>query len=239
MKRGTIQDDVIRSKELGEDVPILIYVPAGFSPMYTYSFLLCQDGKDYFQMGRIPRVADELLDQEEIENMIIVGIPYTNIDDRREKYHPDGIKQKAYIRFLAHEVVPYLNEKFPGHNDRFRRALAGDSLAATVSLMAALTYPNLFGKVIMHSPFVDSSVMKAVEQADNDLVLSLYHVIGTDETNVKMTNGETADFLTSNRALHSLLSKKKFDYFYDEFDGGHMWTYWQPDMKRALLKMFE
>src|SRR4051794_38363656 len=110
MRRGSIQDDVIHSKELGEDVPILIYVPADFSPMYTYSFLLCQDGKDYFQMGRIPRVADELLDQEEIENMIIVGIPYTNIDDRREKYHPDGIKQNAYIRFLAHEVVPYLDE---------------------------------------------------------------------------------------------------------------------------------
>jgi enterochelin esterase-like enzyme len=238
MKRGTIQDDVIHSKELGEDVPILIYVPANFSPMYTYSFLLCQDGKDYFQMGRIPRVADELLDQEEIENIIIVGIPYNNIDDRREKYHPDGAKQKAYIRFLAHEVVPYLDDKFPGHNDRFGRALAGDSLAATVSLMTALEYPNLFGKVIMHSPFVDSTVMNAVEQAE-DHPLSLYHVIGTGESEVKMTNGETADFLTPNRTLHSLLINKKFDYFYEEFDGGHVWTYWQPDLKRALSKMFE
>ncbi|OLN23861.1 hypothetical protein BTO30_02660 [Domibacillus antri] len=239
MKRGTIQDDIIHSKELGEEIPILIYVPADFSPMFTYSFLICQDGKDYFQMGRLPRVADELLEQEEIENMIIVGVPYNNKNDRREKYHPDGAKQKAYIRFLAHEVVPYLDEKFPGHNVSFGRALAGDSLAATVSLMAALEYPNLFGKVLMHSPYVDSTVLNAVDTADDTHHLSLYHVIGTGETEVKMTNGETADFLTPNRALHSLLLTKKFDYFYDEFDGGHVWTYWQPDMKRALSMMFE
>lgn len=237
MKRGTIQDHLIQSKELNEEIPVLIYVPADFSPIFTYTFLICQDGKDYFQMGRIPRLADELLAAEEIENIIIVGIPYQNKQDRRDKYHPEGKKQKAYIRFLANEVVPYLDKTFPGHGDRFGRALAGDSLAGTVSLMAALAHPNLFGKVLMHSPYVDHQVIHAVEQSAT--LPSLYHVIGTEETLVNMTNGETADFLTPNRALYSLLSEKKADYFYDEFPGGHVWTHWQPDMKRALLKMFE
>ncbi|OES43906.1 alpha/beta hydrolase [Domibacillus iocasae] len=237
MKRGTIQDHLIHSNELNEDISFLVYIPADFSPMFSYTFLICQDGKDYFQMGRLPRVADELLFEEEIEPLIIVGIPYNDKHDRREKYHPEGVKQKAYIRFLAHELVPYLEEQFPGHSGRFGRALAGDSLAGTVSFMAALEHPDLFGRVLMHSPFVDSTVIHKAEQAKT--LPSLYHMIGTEETDVLMTNGERADFLTPNRALHSFLADKTTDYFYDEFTGGHTWTYWQKDMKPALLKMFE
>ncbi|MEM1504273.1 alpha/beta hydrolase-fold protein [Domibacillus sp. 8LH] len=237
MKRGTIQDHFIHSAELGEDVSFLVYVPADFSPMFSYTFLICQDGKDYFQLGRLPRLADELLEAEEIEPLIMVGIPYLNKHDRREKYHPDGVQQAAYIRFLANELVPYLDEQFPGHGNRFGRALAGDSLAGTVSFMTALKHPDLFGRVLMHSPFVDSTVMNLAESAET--LPSLYHVIGTEETDVLMTNGERADFLTPNRALSSLLSGKRTDYFYEEFAGNHTWTYWQKDMKRALLKMFE
>ena len=73
------------SKELGESLNILVYLPANFSPLYKYNLLIAQDGKDYFQLGRIARVADELLENGEIENVIIVGIPYRNVQDRRKK----------------------------------------------------------------------------------------------------------------------------------------------------------
>ncbi|WP_100330615.1 alpha/beta hydrolase [Bacillus xiapuensis] len=239
IKRGTIQDEKIYSKELGEDIELFIYLPANFSPLYKYSLLIAQDGKDYFQLGRIPRIADELLASEEIEPLIIVGVPYANVQDRRRKYHPDGEQQAAYIRFLAHELVPFLDEKYPIHPVGSGRALAGDSLAATVSLMAALRYPHTFGKVIMHSPYVDDKVLAAVREAEEYKQISLYHVIGQGETKVKMTNGEIADFLTPNRKLRELCKEKGFDSFYDEFDGIHTWKYWQPDLKRALLHMFE
>ncbi|MFK2825784.1 esterase family protein [Bacillus sp. B190/17] len=238
-KRGTIHDEKIYSKELNEEVELLVYLPANFSPLYKYSLLIAQDGKDYFQMGRIPRIADELLEEEQIENVIIVGVPYRNVQDRWDKYHPDGSKQEAYIRFLAHELVPFLDEKYPGYHVGYGRALAGDSLAATVSLMAALHYPHTFGKVIMHSPHVDHKVLQAVNEAKDFKHLSLYHVIGLEETNVTRMNGETDDFLSPNRELHRLFSEKGFDCFYDEFQGGHSWKFWQPDLKRALLTMFE
>jgi len=32
--------------------------------------------------------------------------------------------------------------------------------------------------------------------------------------------------------------EKNFRYFYDEFNGGHLWKFWQPDLRRALKKMF-
>ena len=43
---------------------------------------------------------------EEIENVIVVGVPYKSVSERRRLYHPEGDRHEAYLRFLAHELVP-------------------------------------------------------------------------------------------------------------------------------------
>ncbi|MDQ0215634.1 enterochelin esterase-like enzyme [Oikeobacillus pervagus] len=234
IQHGTITDFTIESKELNEEISFLVYLPENFSPLYKYHLLITQDGKDYFQLGRIPRLADEFLAKGEIENVIIVGIPYKNVKDRRKKYHPDGEENKAYIRFIAHELLPFLEEKYPTFQMGKGRALMGDSLGATVSLMTALQYPHTFGKVVLQSPYVDKSVLQAVEQCTELHQLDIYHIIGKGETEVKTTDGKIADFLTPNRELHQLFQKMGKDTFYEEFEGNHTWKFWQPDLKRAL-----
>ncbi|RWR05534.1 esterase family protein [Siminovitchia fortis] len=236
--QGTITEIEFDSKELDEKLELLIYLPAAYSPLYKYSLLIVQDGKDYFQMGRLTRFADELLAGEKIENLIIAGIPYKNVKDRRQKYHPDGEKNEAYIRFLAHELVPWLEKRYPTSSVGKCRALMGDSLAATVSLMAAIEYPHTFGKVILHSPYVDDKVLSAVRSHKEPYLLDIYHVIGKDEIEIKFSQERVEDFLTPNRELHQAFEENGFDSFYDEFDGGHSWKYWQPDVKRALAMMF-
>ncbi|MDP4161772.1 MAG: esterase family protein [Bacillota bacterium] len=236
--RGTIKELTLYSNALDEEMQILVYVPANFSPLYKYSLVIAQDGRDYFQLGRIGRVADELLSERQIENIIIAGIPYKNVEDRRKKYHPDGAQQQNYIRFLAHELVPFLDKEYPTYHMGSTRALIGDSLAATVSLMTALQYPHTFGKVLLQSPYVDDTVLEAVKAFSQHQLLDIYHVIGTQEIAVKTTDGKTSNFLQPNRELSQLLSERNKTYFYDEFEGDHTWTYWQPDLKRAIKKMF-
>ncbi len=236
--RGKIKEIVFTSNELGEDISLIVYLPASFSPLYKYSLVIMQDGKDYFQLGRIGRTADELLKNQEIENIIIVGIPYKDVTDRRKKYHPDGEQHRAYSRFLAHELVPFLDKEFPTYQMGMGRTLMGDSLAATASLMTALQYPHTFGKVILQSPMVNEKVLEKVNQMEQPHLLSVYHVIGKDETEVHIQPDDIRDFLTPNRELSTLFTEKNFPYFYDEFEGNHTWTYWQPDLKRAFRKMF-
>ncbi len=235
--RGTVNELSLFSNELNEEIKMLVYLPANYSTLYKYSLLIAQDGKDYFQLGRIPRVADELLDQKEIENTIIVGIPYQDVQDRRRKYHPEGEQNDKYIRFLAHELAPFLDQTYPTYHMGMGRALIGDSLAATVSLMTALKYPNTFGKVILQSPYVDEKVLKAVENFNDPQLLSIYHIIGKGETEVKTTDGQVKDFLQPNRQLHELFQRLQYHSFYEEFEGEHTWKYWQPDLKRALKMM--
>ncbi|WP_223592783.1 alpha/beta hydrolase [Neobacillus bataviensis] len=236
--KGTIKELTIYSKELGEEMQLLIYLPANFSPLYKYSLLIAQDGRDYFQLGRIGRLADEYLYEKEIENLIIVGVPYKNVEDRRKKYHPEGVQTQSYIRFLAHELVPFLDQEFPTYHMGSTRALIGDSLGATVSLMTALQYPHTFGKVLLQSPYVDQKVLELVADLPEPQLLDIYHIIGKQETEVQMTNGKVGDFLTPNRQLSKLLKERPFTYFYEEFNGNHTWTYWQPDLRRALKMLF-
>ncbi len=74
------------------------------------------------------------------------------------------MKNAAYIRFLAHELAPYIDENYPTYQMGKGRVLIGDSLGGTVSFMTALMYPHTFGKVVMQSPFVDETVMNLAKE---------------------------------------------------------------------------
>lgn len=236
--KGTIKEATLFSNALGEEITLLIYLPPSFSPLYKYHLLIAQDGKDYFQFGRIGRVADELLANHQIAETIIVGIPYSSVQDRREKYHPDGPQNKAYIRFLAHELIPYLDEQFPTYQMGLGRGLIGDSLGATVSLMTALKYPHTFGKIMLQSPLVNEEVLERIRQFDSYHLLEIDHIIGTGETAVQTTIQTTEDFLTPNRELAQLLKSTNSEYTYEEFNGNHTWKHWQPYIAKMLVRMF-
>ena len=238
MDKGTIKDVTFFSNALNEELELLMYIPANYSPLYEYNILIASDGRDYFQLGGIPRLAYQLIDDYIIENVIIVGVPYKNAADRRRKYIPTGDQFEAYMRFLAHELVPYLDEEFSTPQMGSSRALIGDSMAATISLLAAIHYPNIFGKAILQSPYVDEHVLQAVRDAKHTDLLSTYHIIGLREKEVILKDKTVKDFLTPNRALHELFIERGIETFYEEIDGNHTWVSWKPDLKRALIEIF-
>ncbi|MED3648355.1 esterase family protein [Halalkalibacterium halodurans] len=235
---GKLYEETLTSHYLNDELKLMFYLPPNYTPLYSYDVLIAQDGQDYFQMGRIARQVETLIKDGEIRDVIVVGVPYKDVKQRRKRYHPKGEEMEAYTRFLACELVPYLDETFQTHPLSTGRTLAGDSLAGTVSLLTALQYPTLFGQVMVHSPYVDDTVLQAVRAYERGDTLSIYHRIGTEETNVKTTNGEILDFLTPNRELANLIKTKAFTYDYDEFPGDHTWTYWQKDLAQGLITLF-
>lgn len=237
-RKGTMIEQEIDSKYLDEVMTLKIYQPEAFSSLYKYHICIMQDGNDYYQLGRAATLSDRLHAQDEIENTVLVGIHYNDKYDRREKYHPSGVKQDAYIKFLVYEVVPLLDDLLPTYHMGHSRALMGDSLAGTLALMTALRYPHTFGKVIMQSPYVDDTVMDAARNAKDIHSIDIYHTIGTEETEVETTAGTKEDFLAPNRALNKFLEDKGVSYIYHEVEGEHTWKAWQKDLKRALTSMF-
>jgi enterochelin esterase-like enzyme len=231
---GKTEEITIYSHSLQEELTLLVYKPSNYSSLYKYHLVIAQDGQDYFNLGRIARVTEELIQEKRIPNTIIVGIPYQNVRDRKDKYHPEGTQKDAYIRFLAHELVPYLDDQYPTYQMGRGRVLIGDSLGATISILAGLQYPHTFGKIAMQSPYVDETVINKVENFPSPHLLQLYHTYGTKEDAVKTTDGTIKDFVAPNQSLAKLIKNKSFESLCDQFEGDHTWTYWQPDLKNAL-----
>ncbi|WP_342745027.1 alpha/beta hydrolase [Oceanobacillus timonensis] len=239
-RKGKMFEKEIHSSFLEEMMTLQIYHPETFSDAYPYEICIMQDGKDYFQMGRVATLSDKLHDEEALHNVVFVGIHYKDKYDRRKKYHPSGEQNEAYIHFLVREVVPYLDELIPAHQAGKKRSIIGDSLAGTLALMTAMKYPHLFEKAGLQSPYVDDTVLAYIEQTSSLAALDIYHTIGTKETDVHMSDGNTADFVEPNRQLHQALKKSGAAYTYYELaDGIHTWKYWQNDMRRLLTTLFD
>lgn len=236
-KKGMIHEEKLYSEELAEYMDVLTYLPSSFSPLYSYHVIIAQDGHDYFRLGRVARQVEALMKDEQIEKSIVVGIPYKNVRERRNTYRPDGEKFEAYKRFLAKELVSYIDQSFPTYQVGSGRTLIGDSLGATISLMTALDYPNLFGNVILQSPYVDTQVLQAVHDSASLQLIRIYHQIGRKETEVHTSDNQVLDFVKPNQELKQLLENKNGIYHFESFDGDHKWTFWQPLITTALKKM--
>ena len=235
-RKGKMDAIEINSTYLNETLEVTWYLPEGFTPFNDYQIAYMQDGKDYFQMGRIATLSDRLHDEAAINPTIFVGIHYQDRYDRWDKYHPEGKQHDAYTAFLMKEAVPTVEDAL--HIEPVSRALIGDSLAGTFAWMTATTFPSSFQKIIMQSPLVNEHVLTRARTAKHIQSMEIFHSVGLEETAVATTNGETMDFLQPNRELHKILKTKCKPYFYDEFDGNHTWKYWQRDLPDILIRMF-
>ncbi|WEG11899.1 alpha/beta hydrolase-fold protein [Pullulanibacillus sp. KACC 23026] len=238
MSNAQIQDHAIPSKELDEVISTRLYLPPNYSPLYTYPLIIAQDGPDYFDLGRLGTTLNQLLNENELEKVIVCGIPYPDPLTRWHRYHPEGDHHEAYLRFLHRELLPSLRRDFAVETLASGVTLMGDSLGATVSLLAALTYPQSFGNLILQSPFINTTLLNRIEKGLPS-TLTVYHSVGRNETEVKTTLGKVENFFTANQALAKHLSQNTISsYSYVEHDGVHTWSSWQEDLKKALLHLF-
>lgn len=236
---GTMEEYVIKSFYLQEEMPLKMFKPEHFSLDQMYNICIAHDGDHYFQLGRLATLSDEMHKENKIEQTVFVGIHFKTRKERRMKYHPDGVLNEAYTNFLVYEVVPFIDQIIPSVRTGQARTLMGDSLAGTLALMTAERFPNTFGRVIMQSPYVNKTVIRRLEHSTSLSQLDIYHTIGTAETAVEGSDGKIIEFVQPNRKINDIISKQCHNYYYEEIDGGdHTWRYWQDDLRKSLLKMF-
>ncbi|WP_062231474.1 alpha/beta hydrolase [Fictibacillus sp. FJAT-27399] len=232
--QGTVYEETIHSKELNEEIPLLIYLPPAFTTLKKYPVLIAQDGPDYFQLGRLASTADDMIQANEIEEMIIIGIFHKRGEDRHHKYHPKGEKHNAYIRFMSLDLPSYVQEKFNTYLLGSGMCLLGDSLGGYVSLRCGISFPRTFGKLIVQSPYVEQQILNDVRSFTGYELLTLYHSVGKEESRFESVDGFIKDFLSPNRELSDWFLNKGFDYCYEEFEGSHLWSDWQVNLRPAL-----
>lgn len=237
-RKGNMFEKEIDSVYLQENILVKVYEPEEYDPTYEINVCFMQDGDDYFQLGRVATISDELHEEYDIVNTYFVGIQYTDRYDRLKKYHPEGEQNEAYIQFLMKEVIPFIDEYLPINPLGTKRTLMGDSLAGTFALMTALAHPDTFQQVIMQSPYVNAAVLKAVEETTLTHIM-IYHSLGLQEENVATTVLGKVNFIKPNQQLAHILAQNFSNYTYEEIaEGNHTWKYWQQEIPDIIRHMF-
>jgi enterochelin esterase-like enzyme len=236
LSKRTVVRKEIESVHLHETRSLRIFLPPDYDEFLSYPVIYCQDGEDFFNFGRVATFAQEGIKQQGLKPMIIVGI---DVDKRKrtEEYAPDGSIHADYLSFFVKELIPFIDSTFAAHQDRESRILAGDSLGATVSIHLALAYPEYFGKVISLSGAFFHRTREAIKQSKDLSNLSMYMLIGLDETEVKTGRG-TFDFLEENRKTKAFLEQQGVQIHYQEEEGTHIWGFWQTYVPKALSHFF-
>jgi predicted alpha/beta superfamily hydrolase len=140
----------IRSRELDAEVKLRVLLPSGYheNPHRRHSVAYMQDGNNVFfpdeaflgRHWRVPEVVEKLDAMDLVEPPIIVGV---QPGDRMAWYTDPGYR--AYGRFLAVELKPYVDAAFRTLPGAARTAVIGSSLGGVASFYAAWSHPRRFG----------------------------------------------------------------------------------------------
>ncbi|CAI8776693.1 MULTISPECIES: alpha/beta hydrolase [Brevibacillus] len=234
--KRTIMKEEVPSIHVDTPRSVKVYLPPGYNELLSYPVVYCQDGNDFFTMGRIATISNQLILEEGIEPYIVVGVSVDR-NKRTSEYSPSGSRNAAYQRFFTEELIPYIEERYPVRRDPGSRILAGDSLGGTVSLHLALEHPDLFPQVLALSGAFFQTTLDPLLNQSSLSWLRIWMVVGLDETAVETSAG-TFDFVQWNREAKQILEDKQATLSYREKPGNHVWGLWQKELPDALRYFF-
>ena len=238
-------NDYVKRTIIKEEVPSAIlkltrsckvYLPPGYNELLSYPVIYCQDGNEFFTMGRVATIANQLILEEDIQPMIIVGVSVDR-SRRTSEYSATGELNEKYKRFFIEELIPYMEQRYPIRGNTESRVIAGDSLGGTVSLHLTLDHPELFTKLISLSGAFFEPSQKRIQQESDLSWLDMWMVVGLDETEVETSIG-TYDFVDLNRRTKTILEQANVQLDYRERSGRHVWGLWQSQLPEAIRHFF-
>lgn len=226
--QGKIDTITYPSKTVGTDRRALIYTPPGFSKKNKYPILYLLHGiggdeKEWLNGGKPQVILDNLYADKKIEPMIVV-MPNGRAmkDDRAGGNIFDSAKVQAFATFekdLLHDLIPYIEKKYPVLTDRENRAIAGLSMGGGQSLNFGLGNLDKFAWVGGFSSAPNTKTPEELfpdpEAAKNKLKL------------LWISCGDNDGLIRFSQRTHDYLYEKNVPHIYYIEPGGHDFKVWK------------
>ena len=226
--QGKIDTITYPSKTVGTDRRALIYTPPGFSKKNKYPILYLLHGiggdeKEWLNGGKPQVILDNLYADKKIEPMIVV-MPNGRAmkDDRAGGNIFDSAKVQAFATFekdLLHDLIPYVEKKYPVLTDRENRAIAGLSMGGGQSLNFGLGNLDKFAWVGGFSSAPNTKTPEELfpdpEAAKNKLKL------------LWISCGDNDGLIRFSQRTHDYLYEKNVPHIYYIEPGGHDFKVWK------------
>ena len=233
---GRIDELIIHSNAFGKRT-FGLYVPPRFRRTRRYPVLIVHDGHDYLRYAALGTVLDNLIGRLEIPDMIVA---LTSSPDRLREYADD----ERHARFLADDLVPYLERRLPIDSRPQARCVMGASFGAVASLSAAWRRPGMFGNLVLQSgsfAFTDIGDRNHRGPLFDPVVAFMNHFRARPMAvaeRVFVSCGTYESLIYENRSLVPLLQSTGMDVRYVEARDGHNWENWRDRLREALSWLF-
>ncbi len=237
---GKIDTITYHSKTVGTDRRALIYTPPGYSKDKKYPVLYLLHGiggdeKEWFTNGHPEVIFDNLYAENKIEPMIVV-LPNGRAmkDDRAVGNIFAKDKVEAFATFekdLLHDLIPFIEKKYPVIKDREHRAIAGLSMGGGQSLNFGLGNLDEFAWVGGFSSAPNTKEPKELlpnpEEAKKKLKL------------LWISCGDKDGLITFSKRTHDYLKANDVPHIYYVDHGYHDWNVWKNSLYMFSQLLFK
>lgn len=232
---GTVRRHIFHCAVTGLEEVCLVYTPANFDSARKYPVLYLQHGygeneTGWVYQGHVARIADRLLHEGAMEEMLIVMADGMARRTRRER------EFELFPRILLEDLIPFIEGHYPVLTDKWHRSMAGLSMGSYQTSRVTLTHPELFGWAGLFSGFLRSPWRDRDEAhlallndnaAFNAAFRLFYRAMGTEDNYFDR-------FLEDD----ALLEGRSLDICRRTFPGGHDWSTWRRCIHDFLPMLF-
>ncbi len=237
---GSVTRHLFYSTVTGKHEICLVYLPPAFDFRKKYPVLYLQHGygeneTGWVFQGHTDRIADRLLQEGRMEEMIIV---MGNGMVRMEGMEEDRQMQRSlFTRLLLADVIPFIEAKYPVKTDKWSRAMAGLSMGSYQTSIVTLSNPRMFGYAGLFSGFLrapwggeDSGHLSLLDRPEEfaESFRVFYRAMGTED-----------QFFDRFAADDAFLEGKQIRCIRKTFPGGHDWTVWRRCLYDFLPMLFQ
>ena len=231
--RGRLEEVAVESAAFGEERRLRIYVPAAPAPPAGYSLLVAHDGEDYRRFSDLRPVLDNLIAAGGLAPLLVAL--HQPGPERLVEYAGDP----RHARFVADELVPLLEERYPVAADPARRGLAGASFGAVAALATAWLRPGRFGRLLLQSgSFAGDTRRGPVFEPVAELMQRFREAPGRPAERIFVSCGVYESLVVENRALVPELEATGARVRYRELRDGHHWEGWRDAWGEGLPWLF-
>ena len=214
----------------------LVYTPPAYDCSKKYPVLYLQHGFGENEIGwvfqgHLGRIADQLLHDGEMEEMLIV------MGNGMVRGETRLASAELFPKVVLNDLIPYIEANYPVLTDKWHRAMAGLSMGSYQTSRVTLANPELFGWAGLFSGFLRSP-WPNVSQAHLALLDDsekfresfkvFFRAMGTED-----------QFFQSFLDDDELLKSKPVEMLRKTYPGTHDWTVWRRCIHDFLPMLFK